>query len=259
MFLFCSCGFTIIFYLKMNPDKRRTIESFFTSSNKKSRNDEEQDESNVLIPILFSPSESETLDPASLAPPSFSTDDQNTNDIISNTSSSSLCTTASFNESFERKSIPIGISTSCRVTKLPARFEQFIMNSTVDQREIISSSKDYINRIYFPLIDCMLVELNDRFSTKTLPLLKSISTVYPETTNFLNVDHVEEFSRHINIDSNALKNEFIVIKPMLQSKNIHDVIEFLNELIPISNAFFYILQIKIVDFLYLSVYFYRKN
>jgi len=73
-------------------DKRRTIESFFTSSNKKSRNDEEQDESNVLIPILFSPSESETLDPASLAPPSFSTDDQNTNDIISNTSSSSLCT-----------------------------------------------------------------------------------------------------------------------------------------------------------------------
>ena len=86
MFLFCSCGFTIIFYLKMNPDKRRTIESFFTSSNKKSRNDEEQDESNVLIPILFSPSESETLDP-----PSFSTDDQNTNDIISNTSSSSLC------------------------------------------------------------------------------------------------------------------------------------------------------------------------
>jgi len=83
----------------------------------------------------------------------------------------------------------------------------------------------------------MLVELNDRFSSKTLSLMKSISTVYPESKNFLNIDDIGDFSCHIDADSSALKNEFIVIKPMLQSKTINDVIEFLNELLPLANAF----------------------
>ncbi len=83
----------------------------------------------------------------------------------------------------------------------------------------------------------MLVELNDRFSSKTLSMMKSISTVYPESRNFLNIDDIDELSRHVDADSSALKNEFIVIKSMLQSKTINNVIEFLNELLPLSNAF----------------------
>lgn len=92
---------------------------------------------------------------------------------------------------------------SHRVTKVSVRFEAFIIVSTIGQREIISSSTDFMNRIYFPLIDCMLVELNDRFSSKTLSLMKSIYTVYPESKNFLNIDDIEEFSHHIDADSNA--------------------------------------------------------
>ena len=67
--------------------------------------------------------------------------------------------------------------------------------------------------------------------------MKSISTVYPESQNFLNVDYIGEFSHHIGADPNALQNEFIVIKAMLKSKTITDVIAFLNELLPLSNAF----------------------
>ncbi len=67
--------------------------------------------------------------------------------------------------------------------------------------------------------------------------MKSISTVYPESKNFLNIDDIDEFSSHIDPDSSALKIEFIVIKSMLQSKTINNVIEFLNELLPLSNAF----------------------
>ncbi len=68
-------------------------------------------------------------------------------------------------------------------------------------------------------------------------MMKIISTVYPESKNFLNINDIDEFSRHIDTDSSALKNEFIIIKPMLQSKPINEVIEFLNELLPLSNAF----------------------
>ena len=63
--------------------------------------------------------------------------------------------------------------------------------------------------------------------------MKSMSTVYPESGKFLNPDDIEEFSRHIDADSNALKIELFIIKSMLQSKAINDVIEFLNELLPL--------------------------
>jgi hypothetical protein len=67
-------------------------------------------------------------------------------------------------------------------------------------------------------------------------LLKSISTVYPESERFLNAEAVDDVCRHININPNLVKNEFIVIRPMLQSKTITNVIDFLNELIPLSSA-----------------------
>jgi hypothetical protein len=70
----------------------------------------------------------------------------------------------------------------------------------------------------------MLVELNERFSLKTLSLMKSISIVYPESENFLNINHIDDFSYHIDIDPNTVKNEFDVIKSMLKSKPMNDII-----------------------------------
>ncbi|CAM4971091.1 unnamed protein product [Rotaria socialis] len=67
--------------------------------------------------------------------------------------------------------------------------------------------------------------------------MKRISTVYPNSTNFLNIDAIDEFCFHIGGDSSALKNEFLVIKPMLQSKKVNNVIELYNELISMSDAF----------------------
>ena len=124
-----------------------------------------------------------------------------------------------------------------RQTAIPNRFQDCIIDSTLGHRVEMSSASDFMNRLYLPLIDCMLVELNDRFSCKTLSLLKSISTVYPESENFLNSDSVTDFCNHININPNLVKNEFIVIQPLIQSKKITDVIGFLNELTPLSSAF----------------------
>ncbi|CAF4154606.1 unnamed protein product [Rotaria sordida] len=98
--------------------------------------------------------------------------------------------------------------------------------STLGQRDIISTSTHYINRIYFSLIDCMLVELNDKVSSKPLSLMKSISTIYPDSENFLNIDDIDAFSEHIGGNLTVLKNEFAVIKSMLESKTVKDVFEF---------------------------------
>lgn len=124
-----------------------------------------------------------------------------------------------------------------RKTQIPARFKDCFINSTVGQSEILSTSTGFMYKIYFPMIDCMLVELTDRFSSKTLSLMKSMSTVYPESENFLNSEDVDVFCCHVNVDPSSLKNEFAIIKSMFKSKKVDDVIEFLKELIPYSTAF----------------------
>ena len=63
------------------------------------------------------------------------------------------------------------------------------------------------------------MELNGRFPSKTLSLMRSISTVYPESENFLDTEAIRDFSRHIDVDSSAWMNEFIV---MLHAKKIGD-------------------------------------
>lgn len=124
-----------------------------------------------------------------------------------------------------------------RTTTAPARFKEFIVNETLGHRDTLSTQLDFREKIYYPLIGCILVELKDRFSSKTLSLLKSLSTVYPESENFLNINDIQSFSDHIDGDLNATKNEFMVIKPMIKNKPITNVIEFLNELLPMAGAF----------------------
>lgn len=126
---------------------------------------------------------------------------------------------------------------SRRQIAIPNRFQNCFIDSTFGHRAETSSYLDILNQIYLPLIDSILVELNDRLSCKTLSLLKSISTVYPESEHFLNSEAVDGFCCLIDTDPNLMKNEFTAIKPMLQSRAIADVIDFLGELIPLSSAF----------------------
>ena len=124
-----------------------------------------------------------------------------------------------------------------RAIKVPDRFKDCTIDSTLGHRQELSSTIDYIDRLYFPLIDSILVELNDRFSSTTLSMIKSMSAVYPESENFLNVDVIDEFALHIDADRSNLKNEFQVLKSMFNSENTSSIFEFLRRIIPLCTAF----------------------
>ena len=67
--------------------------------------------------------------------------------------------------------------------------------------------------------------------------MKSVSTVYPESANFLTVDVVNEFADHIRAEKIALKNEFRVLESMLEPKNMTTIFELFAEVIPLCTAF----------------------
>ena len=85
-----------------------------------------------------------------------------------------------------------------RATAVLFRFQKFFIDSPVGLRETLQASADYLNKLHIPLIDRLLVELNDRCSSRTLSrLVKSSFTICPSSANFHNIDEIDEFCWHI--------------------------------------------------------------
>lgn len=111
------------------------------------------------------------------------------------------------------------------------------MSGTLGHRETFSTQINFCDQIYYPLIDCILIELKDCFSSKTLSLLRSLSKVYPESENILNTDDIQLFCDHLDADLHAIQNEYMLIEQIVENKPLFNVIEVLNELLPMTDAF----------------------
>ncbi|CAF3767631.1 unnamed protein product [Rotaria sp. Silwood1] len=126
----------------------------------------------------------------------------------------------------------------CRTRTIPARFANPIITSTVGHRDDDGNDEYRIRTsIYYPLIDAILIELNDRFSNSNLNLLTSLSSLYPESENFLEFHSLREFADHLNCDRNLLENELNVIKPMVKDDKLKSIAGLYKKLTPYKNAF----------------------
>ncbi|CAF4776547.1 unnamed protein product [Rotaria sp. Silwood1] len=119
----------------------------------------------------------------------------------------------------------------------------FILQKLLGLTKILSDQlKNYARGEY--LISSIIQQISD------LKNEQSFADIYCQITEFCqlnNIDLVEQYrprrttavSARFNEygDLNAIKNEFMVIKPMIKSKSTSDVIEFLNELLPVASAF----------------------
>ncbi|CAF1518073.1 unnamed protein product [Rotaria sordida] len=117
------------------------------------------------------------------------------------------------------------------------RFKDSIIISTVGQRDDSLNEQYYKTHIYYQLIDNKLVELKDRFSSKNLHILSSVSSLCPDSDTFLHFDSLKPFADHLNFDRGVLSNELVVVKPMLQKKSLATIIDLYQELYPFRQAF----------------------
>ena len=79
--------------------------------------------------------------------------------------------------------------------------------------------------MYFPTIDVILSEMNERFSNANLLLMKGVDALSPKSTSFLSVTKMEPFLQHYSkclprLDN--LKNEVIFFKNYLTRNPIPD-------------------------------------
>ena len=76
----------------------------------------------------------------------------------------------------------------------PANLDDSIITDSVGSREPMTTSSHFKTRLYFPVLDQFLVEMNARFNQSNSIILKGIATCSPSSSVFLKFQDMKEFA-----------------------------------------------------------------
>lgn len=124
-----------------------------------------------------------------------------------------------------------------RAKTVSIRFKDCIVMSTTGQREDISDKNEFKHRVFYPLIDSILIEMNDRFSKSNLEILRGIASLSPDSATFLEVEELKYLGNVLQCDILLLDNEIQVLKPMLEQSKPQNIVELYFEILPFKQAF----------------------
>ena len=116
----------------------------------------------------------------------------------------------------------------------------FITTATGGTREHLTISVDYKVNLYFPVLDAFLAELNSAlvsFSQKNINLMRSISSLCPKTSSFLNPVCLKPLASTYDLDYDALCMESILASRTLVNTELETLGDVLRELLPLKSAF----------------------
>ena len=83
----------------------------------------------------------------------------------------------------------------------------------------------------------MLIELNDRFSSKNLKILSGLSDLCPDNGNSLQIEVLKPLALHMIADFCLLNNEIQVLKEMFKDAKLKSIVDVYVELLQMKNAF----------------------
>ncbi len=95
----------------------------------------------------------------------------------------------------------------------------------------ISGTKISCSIRFYPIIDSILIELNDRFSSENMEILKGISALCPDSGNFLQVKTIKTFAMQMKADFCSLCDEIQVLKSMLKDSKLESIIDLYLEIL----------------------------
>ncbi|CAF3976119.1 unnamed protein product [Rotaria sp. Silwood2] len=124
-----------------------------------------------------------------------------------------------------------------RLKTTSTRFKDFLVTSTIGERENIDTQSKYRTFIFYPVIDSILVEMRYRFSTTNIDILRGVSSLSPEAATFLKLEELKPLCIMLHQDAVLLNNEIEVLKPMLKKSKSKNVIDLYYETLPFHQAF----------------------
>lgn len=117
------------------------------------------------------------------------------------------------------------------------RIQDSTLLESVGYRNPNSCSDSMKINVYFPVLDHMLFELERRFSSKNLDLMRAVDACSPSSDNFLDSSLLSSFASLYGICSDRVENECLLAKPVLNEKEVETVLDVFTHLLPLQAAF----------------------
>ena len=113
----------------------------------------------------------------------------------------------------------------------------FISDSTQGYRDPLNSSQYLKVTVYFPVLDHIISEMNRRFSSMQLCIMKALQSCNPNSSHFLEVSDITEMASFYSLNTD-LSNECTLAKSTLKDKALeNDITSVSKHLLPLSSAF----------------------
>lgn len=103
-----------------------------------------------------------------------------------------------------------------RVRKMPRRFSGSAVDETVGHRSQMDTQTTFRQHIYYPVIDCIISELDRRFSDHSLTVMIGVQALTPKHKSFLNYDSILSFALLYNSNVEDLGHEIPQVGRLLQ-------------------------------------------
>ena len=117
-----------------------------------------------------------------------------------------------------------------------------IVCETTGSRADSPSLEAKYRRIYFDVMDKVLVELHNRFDV-TSPILRGIASCNPKSPTFFDVEAIKPLAASYSIDLDCLEPELTVAKQLIQSNGVQSVHKSLQLLAQMKDAFPIVLEV----------------
>ena len=124
-----------------------------------------------------------------------------------------------------------------RAIKPTSRFKNCSITTTIGREEIGGKSKYRIS-IFYPVIDSVLLEMNNRFSKTNVEILRAISSLLStDSSIFLEIEELKSLCMMLQCDIRLLNNEIEVLTPMLKQLKPTTVVDLYLEVFPLKQSF----------------------
>lgn len=124
-----------------------------------------------------------------------------------------------------------------RLRTTSTRLKDYVITSTIGEREVIDNKCKYRTCIFYPVSDSIVLEMNNRFSKTNTEILRGISSLSPDSSTFLELEELKALCVMLSCNIASLSNEIQVLKHMLKQSKSKHIIDLYYELLPFQQAF----------------------
>ena len=97
-------------------------------------------------------------------------------------------------------------------------FDDFVVEAPLGQRETLEDSTEFCTQVYYPVIDILITEINERFSDISCAVFEGISALNPKSAKFLDYELLSKMALHYGINTTDLEGELRLVRRMLDKK-----------------------------------------